>query len=161
MNAQEFLEWVSKAGSRPEPTPEPTPMPPSKKSRKATDRPAKAAVWASPSGMKDIPSDIDAWLEIAKVATEKDHKATWGKSAAEYNLGWKKGRKFYHVWHGKEGTKEGDRDSRSSYCWIDIEGNIYKSATWKMPASGIRGTIYTVDPTKVPSDTAWLYNIKM
>jgi hypothetical protein len=30
---------------------------------------------------------------------------------------------------------------RFSYCFLDAEGNIYKSASWKAPAKHIRGNI--------------------
>lgn len=32
---------------------------------------------------------------------------------------------------------------RSAFCFVDTEGNIYKSASWNKPAKGIRGNIYT------------------
>jgi MoaA/NifB/PqqE/SkfB family radical SAM enzyme len=31
---------------------------------------------------------------------------------------------------------------RSVYCFIDKNGDILKSATWKAPAKGVRGNIY-------------------
>lgn len=46
---------------------------------------------------------------------------------------------------------------RSVYCFVDAEGNIYKSAGWKTPAKGIRSTLATVDITKVDPYGAWLY----
>lgn len=30
---------------------------------------------------------------------------------------------------------------RSSYAFVDAEGNIYKSAGWKAPAKGVRATV--------------------
>ncbi len=36
-----------------------------------------------------------------------------------------------------------DRSSRSVYCFVDIEsGDILKSASWKAPAKGKRGSIW-------------------
>jgi hypothetical protein len=32
--------------------------------------------------------------------------------------------------------------SRSVYCFIDMEGNIYKAASWKAPAKHIRGSVF-------------------
>jgi len=31
---------------------------------------------------------------------------------------------------------------RSVYCFLDMEGNIYKAATWKAPAKYIRGSVF-------------------
>ena len=31
--------------------------------------------------------------------------------------------------------------STAVHCFLDAEGNIYKSASWKTPAKGIRGNI--------------------
>jgi len=33
-------------------------------------------------------------------------------------------------------------DQRSVYCFLDMEGNIYKAATWKAPAKYIRGSVF-------------------
>jgi hypothetical protein len=46
---------------------------------------------------------------------------------------------------------------RSVYCFIDADGNIYKSASWKAPAKGIRSTLATVDIAKVDPYGSWLY----
>lgn len=35
--------------------------------------------------------------------------------------------------------------SRSVYCFLDMEGNIYKSATWKAPAKHVRGSLFDKD----------------
>jgi hypothetical protein len=32
-------------------------------------------------------------------------------------------------------------NSRSVHCFVDRDGNIYKAASWKIPAKGIRGNI--------------------
>lgn len=47
--------------------------------------------------------------------------------------------------------------SRSVYCFLDAQGNIYKAAGWKAPAKGVRGTLATVDMTAVDAFGAWLY----
>jgi hypothetical protein len=46
---------------------------------------------------------------------------------------------------------------RSVYCFIDAEGNIYKSASWKAPAKGVRSTLATVDIARVDPYGSWLY----
>lgn len=37
------------------------------------------------------------------------------------------------------------RGSRSVYAFLDMNGNIYKSASWKAPAKHIRGSIFDKD----------------
>jgi hypothetical protein len=32
--------------------------------------------------------------------------------------------------------------SRSVYCFLDYDGNIYKSASWKTPAKHVRGSVF-------------------
>lgn len=41
-----------------------------------------------------------------------------------------------------------DRDgpSRSVYCFIDSNGDILKSASWKAPAKGVRGSVLSENP---------------
>ncbi|HLO91593.1 MAG TPA: hypothetical protein VK172_10560 [Lentimicrobium sp.] len=36
---------------------------------------------------------------------------------------------------------ETDMGSERVHCFIDYEGNLYKAASWKAPAKGIRGNI--------------------
>ena len=58
--------------------------------------------------------------------------------------------------------------SRSSYAFVDVEGNIYKSAGWSAPAKGVRSTVDDVLGGKVrffesgafethAYSTIWLY----
>lgn len=51
----------------------------------------------------------------------------------------------------------GGSGQRSVYCFVDGEGNIYKAAGWKAPAKGVRGTLATVDMSKVDPYGSWLY----
>jgi hypothetical protein len=46
---------------------------------------------------------------------------------------------------------------RSVYCFVDASGNIYKAASWKTPAKGVRSTLATVDISTVDPHGAWLY----
>ena len=47
--------------------------------------------------------------------------------------------------------------SRSVYCFLDKDGNIYKAASWKAPAKGIRSTLATVDLNRVDQHGGWMY----
>jgi hypothetical protein len=47
--------------------------------------------------------------------------------------------------------------SRSVYCFIDADGNIYKAASWKAPAKGVRSTLASVDIARVDQYGGWLY----
>jgi hypothetical protein len=46
---------------------------------------------------------------------------------------------------------------RSVYCFVDASGNIYKAASWKTPAKGVRSTLATVDINTVDPYGSWLY----
>ena len=45
----------------------------------------------------------------------------------------------------------------SVYCFIDAAGNIYKPASWKAPAKGVRSTLATVVMSTVDQFGGWLY----
>lgn len=48
-------------------------------------------------------------------------------------------------------------NSRSVYCFVDANGNIYKAAGWKTPAKGVRSTLATVDISTIDPHGSWLY----
>jgi len=57
-----------------------------------------------------------------------------------------------------------DHGQQSVYCFVDHEGNVYKSAGWKAPAKGIRANLATFDMSVIEKadrglkgGTAWLY----
>jgi hypothetical protein len=105
---------------------------------------------------EDIGHDILKWLGAAKKSVEDHSKKEYPDEKRAFlreTLGWDKGPKFYKVWH----TPIDGKGGKSAYCFIDMEGNIYKAAGWNAPAKGIRGTIKTVDPTKLTYRTDWLY----
>lgn len=54
-------------------------------------------------------------------------------------VGFDKGSKYYRIW-----SEQGS--SKSVYCFVEKEtGDIYKAASWKIPAKHARGNIK--DPT--------------
>ena len=72
------------------------------------------------------------------------------------------GRKYYRIVAALVDSKDTnvlECRSRSCYAFIDGEGNIYKSASWKTPAKGIRATIDQVLSGSVKADPygSWLY----
>jgi hypothetical protein len=46
---------------------------------------------------------------------------------------------------------------RSVFCFVDAYGNIYKAASWKSPAKGVRAVLDTVDMNTVDQYGSWLY----
>ena len=97
---------------------------------------------------------IEQWLEKAKVGFENNTKKEWPTCELNWEtLIWKKGPKYYRVSHC---SLNRECYGGSTYCFIDMEGNIYKSAGRK-PAKGIRGHISKVDPEKINTSTGWLY----
>lgn len=47
--------------------------------------------------------------------------------------------------------------SGSAVCFVDGEGNIYKPASWKTPAKGVRANLATLNMDKVDEYGGWLY----
>lgn len=47
--------------------------------------------------------------------------------------------------------------NRSVYCFVDIDLNVFKAASWKAPAKGIRANLKTLDMGKVDGFGSWLY----
>jgi MoaA/NifB/PqqE/SkfB family radical SAM enzyme len=58
------------------------------------------------------------------------------------------GSKFYRVVTTSWG-------SQSVHCFVDRDGNIYKSASWKTPAKGIRGNINDAKKPLLGWDFYW------
>lgn len=63
--------------------------------------------------------------------TFKEHTGLYETLSAEI------GTKYIRIVSRKEGDKYG-----SCYCFLDFQGNIYKSASWKIPAKHIRGSVF-------------------
>lgn len=113
------------------------------------------SVHSSATVSADMKADIERWLKelrthIEKITLEKDP----AKAFMQRTIGWTKGPKFYRVYIE---SKDGGGNDRSAYCFIDMEGNIYKADSWKRPAKGIRGNVKTTDPRKADQYTSWLY----
>lgn len=53
------------------------------------------------------------------------------------------GKKYIRLVHTEIARETGEQlPHRSAYCFLDLEGNIFKSSSWKIPAKGIRGTVF-------------------
>ncbi len=61
------------------------------------------------------------------------------------------GVKYTRVIRGRAGQ------SRSVFCFIDTDGNIYKPDGWKRPAKGVRSTLATVNISRIDPYGSWLY----
>jgi len=99
-------------------------------------------------------SEILAWFDKAKKEIEDKSKKDNPNGYPYLNntLTYTKGPKYYKVFiSGPEGVR------RAAYMFIDMEGNIFKPASFNAPASGIRGTVAKTDPTVVDLYGDWLY----
>lgn len=62
------------------------------------------------------------------------------------------GRKFTKVLQSpKLGT------GRSVYAFVDADGNVYKAASYKAPAKGVRANLATLNMDNVDAYGSWLY----
>lgn len=78
-------------------------------------------------------SAIEYANQIADLLNRKfaqDNYYRWGVNTS--------GKKYIRVYH--ESVKG---HSRSVYCFVDANGNVYKSAGWKSPAKGVRYNVST------------------
>lgn len=90
--------------------------------------------------MNEIKAQIELFLvELQKLinAEYKDHPFAPPVVTVEYGT---KNAKIVR----SEYTDKGELITRSVHCFIDITtGDILKAASWKVPAKGVRGNIYT------------------
>jgi len=95
------------------------------------------------------------WIEQARKSIEASSIAEYPDCKLNHTtLTFKKGKKYYKLI--TENLYDNERGG-SVYSFIDLEGNIYKAASYKAPAKGTRGNIEKVDPTKLGACTGWLY----
>ena len=72
-----------------------------------------------------------------------------------------RGSKYYKITMNYPARSAGVTDHQSVYCFIDKRnGDIYKSAGWRAPAKGIRGSILVTDSyANADWSDGWLYKI--
>lgn len=58
---------------------------------------------------------------------------------AKYVFGADFGKTYIRIWHANK--HDAELKHKSCFCFVDYDGNLYKSAGWKAPAKGIRGTL--------------------
>lgn len=93
------------------------------------------------------------WIETARAAIETSSLKEFPDCEPNHmTLTMMRGKKYIRLV-----VSNLKNEHRSAYAFLDTEGNIYKAAGWKAPAKGIRGTIDSVDPSKLTSSTYWLY----
>lgn len=98
-------------------------------------------------------TEIQNWLMKAKEGIEQNTKKQWPETPLNHNtIRWSEGRRYIKVIITDMNGERG-----SAYCFVDLDGNIYMPAGFNKPANGIRGTIKTIDPSKLSSSTGWLY----
>jgi hypothetical protein len=85
----------------------------------------------------------DAHLNAYASHIVQDYDKAWGRPEYEFSVTFEPGSKFIRVV-----VEIGP--SRSSHSFIDAQGNIWKSASWKAPAKNfIRGNIVTQDFSRI------------
>ena len=80
---------------------------------------------------QEVIEKVEAYLLALDEYHAKRAPSAKYKFGADYNA------KYIRIWH-KFG---GENGQRSSFCFVDYEGNMYKCAGWSAPAKGIRGHI--------------------
>lgn len=95
---------------------------------------------------------IEAWLTAAKKGIECNTARPEPCAFMQKTLRWTQGPKYFKVI-----VDSVNGGSGAAYCFIDLDGNIFKPASFKSPAKGIRGNIATVDPSKLDASGGWLY----
>lgn len=63
----------------------------------------------------------------------------YSRSALKYSA--EPGKKYIRIVE----TWGTEHPSRSVYCFLDMDGNIYMAATWKAPAKHVRGSLFDKD----------------
>lgn len=71
---------------------------------------------------------LDTMLSVLQKKMSEDRKV-------DVKLTAEPGRKYIKLVEERFG-------SRSVYCFLDYDGNIYKAASWKAPAKHVRGSVF-------------------
>lgn len=77
---------------------------------------------------------IIAWCDALSEKSKLDTLSNGMNIDLAYTYGYDWNAKYIRIWYTSANT-------RSSFAFVDHEGNIYKCAGWKAPAKGIRGHI--------------------
>lgn len=89
------------------------------------------------SNFATIEPALDGFIAALNAALDRHYSETLAESHAR---GWtpthelERGQKYIRVVQVSMG-------SRSAFCFLDGDGNIYKADGWKKPAKGIRGRL--------------------
>lgn len=75
---------------------------------------------------KELEAMLDVWCEELKQAQLKRFPTL------RFSFSYTRGGKYYRI----------VENDGSAFAFVDFDGNIYKVATWKAPAKGIRGTLF-------------------
>jgi hypothetical protein len=95
---------------------------------------------------------VHDWLNALKKELEERSRARWPDVPSNHvTITWEVGPKYIRV------TDSHSNGQRSAYCFLDHEGNIYKTDGWKRPAKGARGHVETTKVEHCDLCGAWLY----
>jgi hypothetical protein len=90
--------------------------------------------------MEHFETALNEWLKVAQKICD-DYMRENFPTLPRMILDIERGKRFVKVVRSDEG-----QSGRSVHCFIDIAtGDVLKASSWKAPAKGARGSIYTLD----------------
>ena len=85
-----------------------------------------------------VVAELDFTADVLAFVAKLQARENAENAVFPYAFSFEVGRKYTRIVKSISG-------SRSVYCFLDADGNIYLPAGWKGPAKHIRGTIYAAD----------------
>ena len=83
---------------------------------------------------------IQNYLELLSQSSKEYHQEHF-KNILPETFEVSKGRKYYKVIKFFT-NKDGSKGEGNAFCFLDKQGNIFKAASWKSPAKGVRGSLF-------------------
>ena len=103
--------------------------------------------------MEELITAIEAYeTKLSGYANAHNGNSSMYKFVFGHNIG----KTYIKIWIGEVWFNHSeDILHKSVFCFVDKEGNIYKPASWQVPAKGIRGNIFD---TQLPMTSRELYS---